>query len=535
MATIPVLLKPRPGVKRDGTLLEGDACVSAQWARWQRELPRKMGGYRCLSNDMGGIVRQIHTQGISGVVHTHVGHAFGIEEFHVGPTGTVSAIIDRTPVGLEDNPDYSWMFDAMLDATSGDMSIIAHPQSNLLDISDNTMRKAYIGDIYGTGALTEIPTDGVSGGIVVLHPYLFMYCENGLIKWSDANDPTTWAGGDAGDAYVSGSKVLKGLPLRGGSQSPAGLFWTMDSLIRCSYNGGASIFSFDTITSSTSVLSVNSIIEYDGIFFWAALDRFQMYNGVVREVPNQMNLNYFYDNINWTYRNKIFAYKVPRFGEIWWCYPRGDATECTHAIIYNLRENTWYDTELPNGGRSAGIYAQVFQSPLLTGVRAAELPAGDLRLTEAGDDRITEEGDYRITDTGPTTYKLWRHEYGVNEIDGTAVRAVNSYFETADVSLLLNDQPKDRALRCSLLEPDFVQTGDMQVQTITRINARAEDVYSEPRTFPDVATESYEQQVFFKEQGRFMRFRFASDTLDGDYQMGQCIAHMDVGDGRYQS
>ena len=114
-----------------------------------------------------------------------------------------------------------------------------------------------------------------------------------------------------------------------------------------------------------------------------------MFNGVVREIPNQLNQNWFFDNLNYAQRQKVFAYKVPRFGEIWWCYPRGNATECTHAVIYNLRENTWYDTELPNSGRSCGKFVTVFEYPITTGIDA----------TSAG------------------FYKLWQMEFGLDELD----------------------------------------------------------------------------------------------------------------------
>jgi hypothetical protein len=86
-----------------------------------------------------------------------------------------------------------------------------------------------------------------------------------------------------------------------------------------------------------------------------------------------------------------------------------------------------------------------------------------------------------------------------------------------------------------MMEPDFVQSGDMTVQITGRINARAPEVPGPLRTIPAVATEKYEQQVFFKEQRRELRFRFASNTVGGDYQMGQVIIHIEAADGRYQS
>jgi hypothetical protein len=75
-----------------------------------------------------------------------------------------------------------------------------------------------------------------------------------------------------------------------------------------------------------------------------------------------MNINWFFDNLNFAQRQKVWAMKVPRFGEIWWFYPHGNEEECNRAIIYNVRENIWYDTARY---RSAGFYSQVFHYPVM--------------------------------------------------------------------------------------------------------------------------------------------------------------------------
>jgi hypothetical protein len=136
-----------------------------------------------------------------------------------------------------------------------------------------------------------------------------------------------------------------------------------------SYIGGAGTppqyWRYDIISSQSSILSSQSAIEYDGVYYWCGVDRFLMYNGVVKEIPNNMNQNYFFDNLNYSQRQKVWATKVPRFGEVWWFYPRGDATECTDAIVYNTRENTWYDAGQALGARrSAGYFSQVFRFPV---------------------------------------------------------------------------------------------------------------------------------------------------------------------------
>ena len=168
---------------------------------------------------------------------------------------------------------------------------------------------------------------------------------------------------------MASGKIVQGLPVRGGSNAPSGLFWSLDSLIRVSYIGGtgtpAQYWRYDIISSQSSILSSQSAIEYDGVYYWCGVDRFLLYNGVVKEIPNAMNQNYFFDNLNYDQRQKVWATKVPRFGEIWWFYPRGDATECTDAIIYNVRENTWYDAGEARGAqRSAGYFSQVFAFPV---------------------------------------------------------------------------------------------------------------------------------------------------------------------------
>jgi len=213
-----------------------------------------------------------------------------------------------------------------------------------------------------------------------------------------------------------------------------------------------------------------------------------------------MNLNYFFDGLNQQQRQKIFGFKVPRFGEIWWCYPRGNATECSHAIIYNVREQTWYDTELPNEGRTSATYSNLFVAPIAAGI-----------------DPVNED------------YHVWIHEKGVNQIYENTVLPIQSYFETADLSSM--PQGQNTYVRITAIEPDFVQSGDMNVQVTGRANARAPEVYSSIYTFPDVPDQPYQQIVMLKEQRRELRVRFESNAINGDYQMGQIIAHIDSGDG----
>ena len=378
----------------------------------------------------------------------------------------------------------------------------------------------------------NLPTNAnLSGGVVALHPFTFIFGNDGWIGWSVPGNCTDFVGVGSGNAYITEQKLVKGLPFRGGpGNSPSGLFWSANALMRASYVGGTQTFQFDTISAQSSILSSQSVIEYDGIFFWIGVDRFLMFNGVVREVDNPMNTNFFFDNVNMNERQKVFVFKVPRFGEIWWCFPFGDSSEPNHAVIFNVRENTWYDTPLPSTGRGAGIFAAVMNRVLLSGVDDVVTGVTDM-LTEQGDTRITETGDIRVTeDTSVDQYKVWQHEYGVDEQDGMEFRPIQSYFETADLCLPAQGQT-NKALQVLMIEPDFVQSGDMTVQVLGRANTRSPEVPGEVRTFVANPSTPDEQVLYFKEQRRQIRFRFESNCLGGNYETGFIMAHMQPGDG----
>ncbi len=53
------------------------------------------------------------------------------------------------------------------------------------------------------------------------------------------------------------------MSLRPGN-GPGGLLWSLGSVVRQDWIGGDSIFKFSTLSRQSSILSANSVIEYDG-------------------------------------------------------------------------------------------------------------------------------------------------------------------------------------------------------------------------------------------------------------------------------
>jgi hypothetical protein len=588
MADSVIKIASQPGIKRDGTRFEGDAYVDGQWVRFQRGLPRKIGGYRSVNKFLQGLVRTLHEYTQDNLTYIHAGSANLVERLYIDGSNNTSVITDRTPAsGFTAAANNMWQFDVLYDtvAMSPANKIVAQVAPNLQCICNSVGGEIFTGDLLDTAVLTSVslPSGGnATGGIVVLHPYLIFFGTAGYWGWSVPGDPADLTGGGSGDAVITGQKIVRGLPLRGGpGNSPSGLFWSADSLLRASYVGGATTWQFDTLSTQTSILSAQSVIEYDGIFYWIGTDRFLMFNGVVREIPNALNFNFFFDNLNYAQRQKVFAYKVPRFGEIWWCFPKGDSLEPNHAVIYNVREQTWYDCALPEGGRSAGIFPTVFRRPILAGVApqnyiaqsvsiddgGADYEVGDVLAVEGGEGgvpveltvssetgnvidgiEISNAGNYTTIPSNPVSvtggsgtdatfditfirpYKLWIHEIGTDAVDGLNIQPIPSYFETADISLPVTQQ-QNKALQVLMVEPDFVQAGDMTVEVRGRANARAPEVNSEAKTLVPTPSTPQEQVLYFKTQRRELRFFFKSDVLGGNYEMGQVLAHVQPGDG----
>jgi hypothetical protein len=430
----------------------------------------------------------------------------------------------------------------------------------------------------------------VSGGVVTLHPYVFVYGNDGLIKNCSAGNVNDWVSADANEVSVATGKIVQGLPVRGGSNAPSGLFWSLDSLIRVSYIGGAGtppqFWRYDLISSQSSILSSQSVIEYDGVYYWCGVDRFLLYNGVVKEIPNSFNQNYFFDNLNYAQREKVWVTKVPRFGEIWWFYPSGNATECNNAVIYNTRENVWYDAGFAVGAqRSAGFFSQIFQFPVSSdwnvnatgGILTATITnAGSgytngtynntpltggagtgatANITVAGNvvTSVVINGhgiNYAVGNTlsaviaGGAGFvltvntlmsfvSLYQNEIGTDKVSGALSTAIESYFETSDLGLVAGgpSQPspvgENRWLRLERVEPDFIQSGNMDLYITGRPFAQIADETTGPYTFgPSTG------KIDMREQRRELRLKFVSNVAGGNYQVGKVLLDADVGDSR---
>ena len=534
------------------------------------------------------------------------------------PSGTISKIWLNDTIFTPDSRN-NWQFDAQFSPAGGALSLLAHPGKNLQNIDsgvtsqvltgsvlpDNTFQFSLTGLCDSEGQNPTYTPIKVDGGVCVLYPFIFVYGSHGFIANNNVDiNPGNyatqnfydWNGPFANQVNISSSKIVKGMTMRGGTNSPSGLFWSTDSLIRVSFNSQATslYWTYDIISSQISIMSSNAVVEMDGIAFWMGVDRFYLYNGSVQVLPNDMNVNYLFDNINYTQRQKVWAIKIPRFNEIWFFYPRGTATECTDAIIYNVKDKLWYDAGQAIGTRrSCGYTTELFPTPIWAGweyntavsnpLTIIATPAGapapennqlyfatDVSNIISPGDTITLSSDpnnpkktyyviasiYDFTydatlittstpftsDTAPGIlvfptsggYTIWQHEHGLNQIDPARELAVYSSITTSDISWLTGSPSQNGLVGVNRrMHLRRVEPNFLQagVMAMTILGRKFASGPYEEISGP-YYFEPATGKIDLRVEHRLVRLKFESNDINGNFEMGRNLITAEFGDER---
>jgi len=296
-------LDTQPGIQRDGTVFDINFYTDGKWVRFQRGRPRKIDGYRAITQDTHGYSRGIYVNSVDGNNQVFNGYNNGLEVINIDNSGigsgvnqftfTGRALTLNTLVGGSSyvNATYTavpltggsgsgakativvsggavtsvtltsygnnyvvgntlsasntnlggagsgfsitvatittftandlnlWQFDSSFDSQgSGDQLLLAHAGQNLAQIDATALSPVLAGDIFGLTLSPLVDSSGstptndiieVAGGVVVLHPYVFVYGDNGLIKNCSAGNPYDWNGADANETNVSSTKIVK--------------------------------------------------------------------------------------------------------------------------------------------------------------------------------------------------------------------------------------------------------------------------------------------------------------------------------------
>jgi hypothetical protein len=539
----------KPGILRDGSPFQGEYCTNGQWVRFFRGMPQNMGGMMAVPYVGNRELKELVANSLyvdsstANYRDIFVGlNSPGVVikslcRFRVDNTGKVIQFKDSNiNIGKSNVQIIPIVFQSGNDSKS---SILCIPR--MIDKITNNTAAGQIDNYTGQEFIqVESMTENagvypkllaeITGGALFINPYLFIYGNNGLVRWSKSKyinnnlakpfifDLTKYS------INISADKVIYGAAIRGGAANPSALFWTLGSVVRLINVGKlkANIiedpddidFKKEVITNDSSILSSNCVVEYDGIFYWPGTGRFFIYNGVIIPLENNLNRQTFFDNVDMNKRQQVFGVKNIAKDEIWWFYPEianaGNANiGCTRAVIFNIMDNSWYDTAIK---RDCGYFDNVSGNMYTVGKQLSN-PENDL-------------DNY-----------IWQHEVGQDQVNPNkhiSTVPIKSSFTTPIISYATFNNFKqpagiDKWMQIKRIEPNFVLTENANL-TIT-INSQE---YPSSKVIPsdNFTIDNNTKRIEGMFQGRNISFTISSNSLGSGYQMGINFVMADISDGR---
>ena len=185
------------------------------------------------------------------------------------------------------------------------------------------------------------------------------------IRWTDLENIDDWTPSSADNA---GEQILEsgGRIVGAKEMGPYLLVWTDTSLYVAQFIGDPSqTFRFDLVSSNCGLLGPNAATVVDQIAYWITPDlipyRFQVGAGP-QPIPCPIRDD-FADNMVTTQAEKLVAFPMAKFGEVWFLYPdERDGIENSRYIAFNTVEGTWFKGRI---ARTAAADAGPTQYPVM--------------------------------------------------------------------------------------------------------------------------------------------------------------------------
>ena len=553
----PIIYKP--GILRDGSPFQGSYCTHGQWVSFFRGQPQNIGGMKNYVIYLQTVPQILPPDFIPTnclIYYDNEGNKHILVGGSLVPDSILSSVIDFTYTS-SGAQTYTWanrftnptntlaqfvVVISIINAIPTQM-ILCLGMKNYTDINSSEATSSILAKEATDGFFQVNFPDFVlkeaTGGMLYVGNRLFYYGNNGLVRWSSIAAEKSGQQTSLQKPFlffenkysinISTDKVIYGAEWRGGANSPTIIFWTLGSVVLISNTTGSNnqvindpddlSFSKKILSRDSSILSSNSVVEYDGIFYWPGTQRFFVFNGVVLPLENNLNRQTFFDTIDMSKRQRVFGVKNVSRDEIWWFYPEKgkDANVgCTRAVIYNVVDNTWYDTDIE---RAAGYFDNT---------------GGNMYTV--GKNLSPYEGD--------NNSYVWQHEVGNDQVNlykapDQQVKAIPSFFTTPIISYATFNPQKqvagiDYNIGIERIEPNIV--GTKKIKMTVSINT-----YEYPASAPVTATydltidgeeNTIRPAINERKQGRNINFTFKSEGIGSGYQMGTTFVLAEIDDGR---
>lgn len=350
----PFKIELPPGLVRG---LQSDYAVAGRYYdarnwRWVREggllVSRPMKGWEIAfpgAHIISGIARSAHAWvdddeapwgliGTNAKVYAHDG----------------TTLSDATPVGY--GPASADTCQITID-NFGELGVLCNDEDNLI----------YEYQPGGGGVMTQVTNAPTARAIFSTEEKFLFALQYNLdpraFGWCDQANRTVWTAtalNSAGDLPIQEIGAL----MCGGKIKGGALLHTTTGVHFVNFEGRPDVYSAEHVANGCGIISRNGGISVGSRRFWMGDGQFHAFAGAHAVMDCDIGDDVF-GNINMDHAHKVWAFRRSKFNEIWFPYPRGNETECSHAAIYNYKDNFWNHTERP---RTAGFDVEPFGYPV---------------------------------------------------------------------------------------------------------------------------------------------------------------------------
>ena len=186
-----------------------------------------------------------------------------------------------------------------------------------------------------------------------------------LIRWSHRETVDEWSPtstNTAGDLTLQTTGyAVCAKRVRGGT-----LIFTEVDCHLLSYLGSPLVYGVQRLAENCGVMSPHAVHSSSEVTIWLNSSGFWQYDGYVKPLACPIQ-DRVIRTVDWTQEGLITCGSNAEFGEvIFWCPSKtGALGQCDYFVVWNYRDNVWYDSSSPSGiSRNSWMDATVINAPL---------------------------------------------------------------------------------------------------------------------------------------------------------------------------
>lgn len=195
-----------------------------------------------------------------------------------------------------------------------------------------------------------------------------------LLRWSHPADPgsvpSSWdytsATVDAGRTTIGDEAGASTAIIDGGPLRDVFIIYKENSVYAMQYTGGINVFAFRKLFDQFGALSRNCFAPFKGSHIVLSTDDVIIHDGQnFEQVLNRRWRRHLFNSISGTNYQRCFVACNYNRSEAIIAYPESGNDYCNHAVIWNWKDNTVYERDIPNLRHAAWGVADSTSSQLI--------------------------------------------------------------------------------------------------------------------------------------------------------------------------